>query len=165
MPFWAADRISDDQLRDVVAFVLANSPAPNSSINNANNTNNVNNTNNATNNANNRECGSTHPSVGSTADFVPFAHNVGGVATIVDDCTIQITSFIYDGQGVNVQIYGGMAGNFDNGFSMSDDIRQAGGYLDATLTVKLPVDKTLDDIEGVSVWCVPVGASFGDAIF
>ncbi len=162
MPFWAADRISDEQLQDVVAFLLQNEPPEN----NANNTNNVNNTN--TNNANNnngmRDCGTTHSKVGQTGAFSTFAHQVSGFATIVDDCTIELTNFFFDGQGINVQLYGALNGNYAGGFSMSEDLRQQGGYQDVTLRFQLPEDKTLDDLDGVSIWCVPVGASFGDTL-
>ena len=43
---------------------------------------------------------------------------------------------------------------------------RAGGY-DGTETVyaQLPVGLTLDDLDGISVWCVPVASSFGDGLF
>jgi len=39
------------------------------------------------------------------------------------------------------------------------------GYDNASFTLTLPESITLDDFNGVSVWCVPVGTSFGDGIF
>jgi len=152
MPFWAADRIDDDTLRDVVAFVLGNDPMddpdgpmlPDDLE---------------------RDCPSTHPRVGATGTFRDLFHDVGGTATVVDDCTIEISDFSFDGTGVNVQFYGGQAGDYRGGFSMSPDIRRAGGYDGETLFVQLPEGQTLDDLDGISVWCVPVGVNFGDAVF
>lgn len=50
------------------------------------------------------------------------------------------------------------------GFSISDNL--AGPALDgATVTWQLPPERTLDDVDGLSIWCVPVGVSFGDGLF
>ena len=38
------------------------------------------------------------------------------------------------------------------------------GYEDATLSFDIG-DNSLDDIDGISIWCVPVGVSFGDGLF
>jgi hypothetical protein len=97
--------------------------------------------------------------------FRTFSHQVAGMATVVDDCTIRLDDFDFDGLGVNVQIYGGVGGAYENGFSMSEDIRRNPPYDGETLTFQLPPDRTLDDLDGVSVWCVPVGINFGDARF
>lgn len=155
MPFWSADRLSDVELRDVVAFVVQNDPgdvvpAPEPDPEPA---------------VEPGDCGSTHPLVDSTAMFNTFAHQVGGTATVVDDCTIRLDDFTFDGQGVNVQLYGGLAGAYANGFSMSGDLRRSPGYAGESLTFTLPEGVTLDDLDGVSVWCVPVGINFGDARF
>lgn len=152
MPFWAPDRLSDAELRDVVAFVDTNDPGavmpddpePEAPM---------------------RECGSTHPSVGATATFSTFAHQVAGTATVIDDCTIRLDDFVFDGQGVNVQLYGGLDGDYAGGFSMSGDLRRSPAYDGETLSFSLPADRTLDDLDGVSIWCVPVGINFGDARF
>ena len=47
-----------------------------------------------------------------------------------------------------------------------EDLRRPEGY-DGTETVyaQLPEGLTLDDLDGISVWCVPVAASFGDGLF
>ncbi len=153
MPFWAADRINDDQLRDVLAFVLQHDPGGEPDENDLPDDLE-------------RQCDSTHPSVGRSGVFSDFSHDIGGVATIVDDCTIEISAFAFDGGGINVQVYAGLGGDYDNGFSISGDLRRAGGY-DGTETifVQLPEGRTLDELDGVSIWCVPVGINFGDARF
>lgn len=152
MPFWAADRLSDAELRDVVAFVDTNDPGEVMPVD-------------PEPEMGTRDCEATHPSVGSTAMFTTFAHRVAGRATIVDDCTIRLDDFVFDGQGVDVQLYGGIDGAYAAGFSMSNDLRRSPGYEGETLTFTLPEGRTLDDLDGVSVWCVPVGINFGDARF
>jgi len=151
MPFWAVDRLSDDELRDVIAFVLSNDPrdgnpgGPGGEL---------------------RECDSTHPDIGKSAQLSLFAHNVGGTATIIDDCTVEITNFTFDGQGIDIRFYGGVGGDYSMGFSMSEeDLRRSEGYNGVTVYAQLPVGNTFNDIDGISVWCVPVGISFGDGIF
>jgi hypothetical protein len=31
--------------------------------------------------------------------------------------------------------------------------------------ITLPSGRSLDEVDGLSVWCVPVGVSFGDGLF
>ena len=151
MPFWSADRISDSELLDVIAFVLQNEPEDN---------------NNGGGNGNLRDCESTHANIGQSANLGTIAHKVSGTATIIDDCTIEVTNFNYDGQGIGVRFYSGVGGNFSGGFSMSDtDLRRSGGYTNETVFAQLPEGQTLDALDGISVWCVPVGTSFGDGQF
>jgi len=45
------------------------------------------------------------------------------------------------------------------------DIRRSTPYAGETITARLPGSMTLDDLDGVSVWCVPAGVSFGDGLF
>ncbi len=154
MPFWAADRLDDDELRDLIAFVLATDTGRGggSGIGAGGQL---------------RECDVTHPKVGQVAELQTFAHQVSGTAVIVDDCTVRVDNFIFDGGGIDVRFYGGVGGNYEAGYSMSqEDLRRAGGY-DGTETVyaQLPEGRTLDELDGISVWCVPVAASFGDGLF
>lgn len=153
MPFWSADRLSDAELVDIVAFVLGNAPpvmGPDAG---------------PPMDAGPSNCGSTHPKIGQTAQLSTFAHQVSGTATIVDDCTIEVSMFNFDGTGIDVRFYGGLGGDYDNGFSMSGDLRRSGGYQGETVRATLPDGQTLDDLDGISVWCVPVGVSFGDGQF
>jgi mono/diheme cytochrome c family protein len=149
MPFWSADRISDDELRDVIAYVIGTD----GSTSDGDDPPPV---------ADQRSCEATHAKVGQVAELTPIFHGVSGLATVVDDCTIEITNFNYDGQGIVVEIYAGLDGDFGDGFSVSDNLVRAGGYSNDTLRVQLPEDKTLDDLDSLSVWCVAVGVSFGD---
>jgi mono/diheme cytochrome c family protein len=110
-------------------------------------------------------CDSDHPKVGQVAILQNHFHGIGGTATITDNCTIEITDFTFDGNGINVQIYGATNGNYSSGFSMSSNlVNFPVGYNKVSLTVDLG-DHTLDEVDGISVWCVPVGISFGDGLF
>ncbi len=151
MPFWAADRLSDDELLDLIAFVLGNDGGGGGGGQMGGL----------------RECDATHPKIGQVATLSTFAHQVSGTAVIVDDCTIRVDDFVFDGAGIDVRFYSGHGGNYVNGFSMSEeDLRRPQGY-DGSETVyaQLPEGRTLDELDGISVWCVPVSQSFGDGLF
>jgi len=157
MPFWAADRLSDDELRDLTAWLAeggqAEPPAdppddlPDDPPGDPGG------------------CGATHPMVGATAILEENFHDVGGIAQIVDDCTIEIREFTFDGTGVEVRLYGGLDSNYDEGFAMGENLLRTGGWQGETLTFTLPAGRTLDDLDGVSVWCVPIGVDFGSGMF
>lgn len=150
MPFWSEERLSEQELKDVILFLLGKDDVEQMETGEQ-----------AT---DLRECGSTHAKVGQQAVLVNRVHGIGGTATIVDDCTIRIDDFTFDGAGINVQIYGGLGGAYASGFGMSDNL-VGPAYESVTLTVQLPEDRTLDDLDGVSVWCVPVGIDFGSGLF
>jgi mono/diheme cytochrome c family protein len=110
-------------------------------------------------------CGSDHPKVGQVAILQNHFHGIGGTATITDNCTIEVVDFDFDGNGINVQIYAAANGNYANGFSISPNLKNFPiGYNKASLTLDLG-DHTLDEVDGISVWCVPVSVSFGDGLF
>lgn len=154
MPFWAADRLTDDGLRDIVAFLgqtesttPINGDEMDLSLPNAQS-----------------DCGSSHPMVGQSLTFMEKAHDVGGTATVVDDCTILFEDFSFDGGGIDVRIYGGENGSYDDGATMS--VNLVGTAFERNKAVlRLPEGISLGDFDGLSVWCVPVGFSFGDGQF
>jgi len=113
-----------------------------------------------------RECASNHVMVGQTGELSTLAHSVSGTATIVDDCTIEITNFNYDGGGIIVEVYAGIDEDYQPpvGFAISDNIFGT-RFENQTFTVQLPTNKTLDDLNGISIWCSDVGVSFGDSLF
>ncbi|MCA9694616.1 MAG: DM13 domain-containing protein [Myxococcales bacterium] len=171
MPFWAADRLSDDELRDIAAW-LATEDEPGTTTGTEPTTDPTDATTDPTDPTDpttdpttGGDCSATHPSVGYVANLTAFFHDVGGTATIVDDCTIVIEDFTYDGTGIDVRIYGGLGGDYDNGFPMTDDLLLDGGYNGTTLVATVPDGYTLDDLDGISVWCVDVGVDFGSGMF
>jgi mono/diheme cytochrome c family protein len=155
MPFWAPDRLSDAELADVTAFLLASEPVIPVMTGNEDDLSVT---------GAQEACGSTHPAIGQTLTFATNAHAVAGTATIVDDCTIMLDDFTFDGGGIDVHIYGGTGGNYDVGLDMSINLVGTGFDASSAL-VRLPQGITLDEFDGLSVWCVPVGFSFGDGQF
>ncbi|WP_286263360.1 DM13 domain-containing protein [Thalassotalea atypica] len=112
------------------------------------------------------ECAADHPKVGYSGTFQTRAHNVAGTATFIDNCTIEITNFTYDGQGPEVFFYASSSQEFvgDGSFALGD--RLDGTVFDnANLLIKLPEGKTLDNINSLSVWCVEFSADFGSLTF
>ncbi|MEM9070219.1 MAG: DM13 domain-containing protein [Myxococcota bacterium] len=161
MPFWGQNRLSDDEMLDVVAYVEmigeavidpdAGGGGMDAGVPDAASTGCV--------------PDPSHPKVGQTAVLNGFSHDVAGTARIVDSCTIVIDNFVFDGGGINIQIYGGLGGDYDppTGFSVSENLlgRVFGGE---SFTINL-AEGDIDRLDGISVWCVPVGVSFGDGLF
>ncbi len=153
MPFWGGDRLSDAELIDLVAFITEAEPDPDG------------NNGDLPNDATIPDCPSTHALVGTTMPLTTRFHRVEGIVTVVNDCAVRIDSFGFDGQGIDVRIYGGADLDFADGFNMSADLKNfPTGYDGDTVIGVLPDGKTLDDLGAISIWCVPVGVSFGDAV-
>ena len=114
----------------------------------------------------NQECGSTHSMVGYTGDFATHFHGVEGTATIVDDCTIQINNFSYDGGGPEVYFYAAVDLDFINSTAFQVGSELSGTFYNSSaITIKLPYGRTLDNFNSLSVWCVDFLVSFGDLEF
>jgi len=110
-------------------------------------------------------CTRYHATVGWVANLAAISHNVSGRATIVDDCTIRIDNFNYDGEGLpDVYIYAGLDGDYAGGFAISDNLYGM-PHTDETLTLTLPQSQTLDELNGISVWCVQAQFDFGSGMF
>ena len=117
--------------------------------------------------SNNAEnCTAEHSMVGYSGYFNTFAHNVSGKATIIDDCTIEISEFNYDGGGPEVFFYGAIDHQYasENAFAIGQKLNGQ-VYENATITIKLPANKTLDNLNGLSVWCIDFAANFGEMEF
>ncbi len=155
MPFWSAERLSDNELLNLIAYLETSeaedpdeaATATDISVANAQS-----------------NCGSTSGRIGQSLTLSTLAHRVTGTVTIVDDCTLKFTNFSFDGGGIDVRIYSGINGDFDAGQAISKDI--FGLSFDAQeVSLKLPASLSVDDFNSVSVWCVDVGVSFGDGTF
>jgi len=161
MPFWAKDRVSDPELRDLIAFIVA--PVERLGSAGAGGTGGASN---AGGTAGSAACSASHPRVGFRADLGinTGEGQVRGLVTMVDDCTLELSGFSYDGNGIDVRVYGSKNSTFRPGFSIGPDL--VGRHFDhETLRVRLPAGKTLDDLAWVSIWCVAVGANFGSGPF
>jgi len=111
-------------------------------------------------------CNKTHEKIGYSGNFETFAHNVSGKATIIDDCTIEISQFSYDGGGPDVYLYAAKEHNYISSEAFAIGPKLNGQiYNDAKFFIKLPNDKSLDDLTGLSVWCVDFEADFGHMQF
>jgi len=111
-------------------------------------------------------CEKTHDKVGHSGTFETFQHNVSGKATIIDNCTIEISQFDYDGGGPDVYFYGAINHDYtgNSAFAIGDNINGT-VYNNATILLTLPSNKTLDDLNGLSVWCQDVNVNFGQVTF
>lgn len=113
------------------------------------------------------EITSTNPLIGTTAEFSNFSHNIGGTLTIIDDRTLEITNFTYDGGGPSVFFYLGTDGAYSpsNGGVLVGTRLNGAAFNGETVRIDLPSNITLDDFNGVSVWCDIFFINFGDAQF
>jgi hypothetical protein len=110
-----------------------------------------------------RECSADSTKMGYTGTFSTLAHNVSGTATIIDNCTIEIRMFNFDGAAPNVKFYAGVNGNFSDSeaFAISERI-DGRSYSNETIILELPAGKFVDDFNSLSVWCVEFQADFGN---
>jgi len=111
----------------------------------------------------------TSPQVGWQTELSTLGHNVSGTVTIIDDNTLRIDDFVYDGGGPQVYFYLGTE-QTDAAFTSGLEI---GPRLDNTsfdgtqgpLLIDLPVGETLEGYQAISVWCVRGEADFGSGTF
>jgi len=103
--------------------------------------------------------------VGTSVEFNNFFHDISGTLTVLDNRTLQVTDFTYDGLGPSVYFYTGT----DGGYNPRDGGNRVGPRLDGrvwngeTITIDLPANVTLDDFNGLSVWCDIFDVDFGSA--
>ncbi len=108
---------------------------------------------------------SYHPKVGESATFTNyFQHGIAGTAHIVNNRTIELRNFYYDGGGPAVVVYISPNSNFSPGTSISDYL---GGttYVNTNLSFTIPDTFDLDDLSYISIWCIDFAANFGDGQF
>ncbi len=111
----------------------------------------------------------TSPRVGWRAELNGNFHGVGGTVTIVDDDTVQVDSFTYDGGGISVYFYLGESdstASFVSGLPIGPQL--VGTAYDGSqppLLIDLPVGETLEGWHAISVWCVTARANFGSGSF
>ncbi|MGJ8681298.1 DM13 domain-containing protein [Paraglaciecola sp.] len=114
---------------------------------------------------NTRSCDVETNKIGYTGTFSNFAHDVSGMAKVIDGCTIEITMFNFDGQAPNVRFYSGNNLNFsgDKALALSDRI-DGRAYKDETIVLRLPNTLSMDDFDSISVWCVEFTVDFGSLV-
>lgn len=110
--------------------------------------------------------GEGYPRADWAAYMPPGAHRAEGVATIVDERTIRVDYFTYDGTAPAVYFYLGETdthGDFVRGIPIGPELERA--YDDETVTVQLPEGQTLDGYGAISVWCAEFDVNFTSASF
>jgi len=106
-----------------------------------------------------RSCARTSAKVGQVADLSMIDHDVSGRLRVLNDCTIEVSQFFYDGGGLgNVRFY-----NLDNSDIYGDNLANI-VHNNETFLLKVTPEQ-LDEIDRISVWCIPFGISFGDGTF
>jgi len=108
-------------------------------------------------------CTNKHSTIGQTATLTTRSHGVAGKATIINDCTIKMTNFSFDGGGLDVLFYGGINGNYKSGIPLGEQL-VGKKFNQATYLITLKKGD-LDKFNSLSVWCVDVDVSFGDGSF
>ncbi|MFI4882538.1 MAG: DM13 domain-containing protein [Phycisphaerales bacterium JB064] len=105
------------------------------------------------------------PAAGWTAELSTLSHGVRGTVIVVDEDTIRIDDFFFDGRGLDVRVYLGVdEDSFRSGIAVGPQLLGmpfAGG----SLTIDLPAGETIDGWHAVSIWCVDVPVSFGQGTF
>ena len=111
----------------------------------------------------------TSPQIGWQTQLSTLAHGVSGLVTILDEDSIQVDNFTYDGGGISVFFYLGMEdtqSSFIAGIPIGPQLK--GTTFDGTqspLVYDLPLGNTLEGLNAISVWCVAATASFGSGSF
>ena len=99
------------------------------------------------------------------AVLTPGEYDSRGIARIIDERTIQIDQFTYDGAAPLVYFYLGESdtqGDFVNGIPIGPPLGQ---YDNETVIVQLAEGETLDGWGAISVWCVTFDVNFTSATF
>lgn len=109
------------------------------------------------------------PKIGWRADLSRIAHNVSGSVTVVDEDTLRVDNFTYDGGGLDVYFYLGQTNTkpaFTNGLQIGPQLLGSNFTGNSPpLVIDLPVGQTLEGWNAISVWCVTVSVNFGSGTF
>lgn len=107
---------------------------------------------------------SYHPKVGESATFTTHYHGATGTAHIVNNRTIELRNFYFDGGGLDVVVYVSPNSNLIPGTSISGNL-VGPPFVNETLSFTLPDGFDLDSLSYISIWCIDVSISFGDGMF
>lgn len=110
------------------------------------------------------QCTTNSPYVGFTGELTEMEHDVSGRVRILDDCTMQITGFTYDGKAPAAYWWGapstGNAAIRREGRRIAD-AQVTAAYDGSTITVKLEDGVSWDQFPVVLLWCEEFYADFG----
>ncbi|XP_071503487.1 protein Skeletor, isoforms B/C-like [Diadema antillarum] len=90
------------------------------------------------------------------------AHDVAGEVFAVDDVTIRLIGFTYDGNGPDAFVWGGEAGDTptSSGFIIGSQTK-LGAYQNANIDLILPAGMSLSRLKWISIWCRDFAVNFG----
>jgi hypothetical protein len=115
------------------------------------------------------ETATAYPRAGWKAKLSTLQHGVSGTAEILDERTIVLRNFNYDGGGPSVYAYLAPVNTnaaFETGVATVQRLNRAGvPYVNETITVTLPATATLDSYTAISIWCADFRVNFGSGIF
>ncbi|OQR75416.1 protein Skeletor [Tropilaelaps mercedesae] len=98
--------------------------------------------------------------------FTQYFHDVAGEVFVMDDKTLFIKGFSYDGQGPDAYFWAGTSQKTDgSGFIIPDErgsLVKLGQYRNKDLVIRLPDNKSVRNIRWISVWCKKFSANFAD---
>jgi hypothetical protein len=139
MPFWSAERLSDGELENIVAYLAARPVL---------------------------ECSEPAPAAGEVTrrgTFVTRFHGVSDVIEELDSQQILLRDFSFDGQGIDVRVWLYRDGNIADGYPIGADLRRPfPGWQNEELVIDIPASVTPDMYDALSIWCVPAFANFGE---
>ena len=105
------------------------------------------------------------PDVGWTAELENFAHGVGGTAVIIDERTIELRDFTFDGGGVDARLFLLADGaEFNEDIELSDNLVGT-EFTGETFTVTIPDGVVFEDWNLITLWCIPFSTAFGSGVF
>jgi len=116
------------------------------------------------------DAGLLSPEIGWQASLTfDTHHHVSGTVTIVDEDSLRVDDFTYDGGGHPVYFYLGTE-ETEEAFKVGQQIGPLlnGTIFDGTqdpLLLDLPVGQTLEGFHSISVWCVRHSSNFGSGTF
>lgn len=107
-----------------------------------------------------------HAKVGETAILTTRHHGVEGTAHIVNNRTIELRNFYFDGGGLDVVVF--VSPNpypsFSGGTTISGNL-VGPPFVDETIQFTLPEGFDLSSVSYISIWCIDIPVSFGDGQF
>ncbi|MDJ0841995.1 MAG: DM13 domain-containing protein [Acidobacteriota bacterium] len=105
------------------------------------------------------------PRIGQVAVLSPSQrYGISGRAVIVDERTVRLENFFYNGDGPDVRVYLALDRNFVSGKPVTEAISGT-NYDNATIDITLPDDFTLDDFNSISIWCTVFSINFSAGDF
>jgi len=112
-----------------------------------------------------QNCSAEHPYVGRSVELSNLAHGVSGTVTVINDCSLEVTGFNYDGGGPNVFFYAALDKAYASDSFIIGPQLNGRRWVNETILLPIPEGKSLDEFNSLSVWCIDFNANFGDAFF